>query len=166
MKGKPTRRSFFGGAGAALAAPFAATAAFAGQRDGADDAMRRLTALEDASAIRVLQLGFARLAGAREKKACAALFADPAGAQLDAHVRSIVIDGDDSIEIRSDGTATARVPCIVTTATPIDDCGTLVEMARLQGDGIVARSDRRVLETALVKRDGIWKIDRVAYRSA
>jgi hypothetical protein len=160
MKGKPTRRSFFCGAGAALAAPFAATVAFAGQRDGAGYVMGRLGALEDVNAIRALQQRYARLAGAGKEKKLAALFADPTRASVVEHVRSIVVDGDDAIEILSDGTATARVPCIVTTATPIESCGTLVEMARLQGEGVVKRTEHRVLTSSFVKRDGAWKIER------
>lgn len=157
---KPTRRSFFGAAGAAVAAPFAATVAFAGQRDGAGYVMGRRGALEDANAIRALAQRYARLAGTGKQKALAALFADPAHASVAEHVRSIVVDGDDAIEIASDGTASARVPCIVTTATPIEDGGTLVEMARLQGDGFVKRTERRTLTSAFVKRDGTWKIER------
>jgi hypothetical protein len=48
----------------------------------------------------------------------------------------------------------------VTTATPIESCGTLVEMARLQGDGVIKRAERQVLTSSFVKRDGAWKIER------
>jgi hypothetical protein len=167
MKAKPTRRSFFGHAGAALTAPFAATIALAGEHDGRRYLVGRTTAREDIESIRALQLRFAQLAGRTGAgRVLEALFADPSRASVDEHVRSVVIDGDDAISISSDGMASAQVPCIVTTATPIEDCGTLAEMARLQGDGIVARSYRRVLETTYVKRGGMWKIDRVTYRSA
>ncbi len=47
------------------------------------------------------------------------------------------------------------------TATPISGEGTLIEMARLQGDGMIKRSERRVLYGSFVKRNGIWTIDRV-----
>jgi hypothetical protein len=164
MNDKPTRRSFFGHAGAAIAAPLAATAAFAGERDGAGFLAGRLAALEDVNAIRALQQRYTRLVGAGRAEAIAALFADPAGAALDGHVRGVVIDGDDTITIASDGTAAARVPCIVTTATPIESCGTLVEMARLQGDGFVSGSERRVLESRFVKRDGVWHFASVELR--
>ena len=30
-------------------------------------------------------------------------------------------------------------------------------MARLQGDGFIKRSERRVLGSSFVKRDGIWQ---------
>lgn len=166
MNGKTTRRSFFGGAGAALAAPIASSAGFAGEGDGADRAAERLAAVEDLNAIRALEQRYARLVGAGNGEAMAALFASPGSARLDEHLRSVVLDGDGAIALRGDGTATSHVPCIVTTATPIECCGTLVEMARLQGDGFVARCERRVLEGAYVKRGGAWKIERVAYRSA
>jgi len=161
MNGKPTRRSFLGHAGVALAAPLAATAAFAGELDGAGYILGRLAALEDANAIRALQRRYTRLVGTGRREEIAALFADPARASVAEHVRSLALDGDDTFAIATDGTATGRVPCIVTTATPIENCGTLVEMARLQGEGFVTRSERRTLATTFVKRDGAWRIDQV-----
>lgn len=157
MNGRRTRRSFFGQAGAALAAPLATTVAFAGERDGAMFVYGRLATLEDANAIRVLHRRYARLVSAGGER-LTPLFADPGNVSVDDHVRSVVVDGDDMIEISSDGTAKARLPCIVTTATPIESCGTLVEMARLQGDGFVTRTGRRVLSGSFVKRNGTWKI--------
>jgi hypothetical protein len=154
-----TRRSFFGHAGAALAAPLAATAAFAGELDGKRYIVGRRDALDDINALRALQLTFARLVGAGSGEAIAALFADPARASVEKHVRGVVVDGDDAIAIYTDGTATARVPCTVETATPIESCGTLVEMARLQGDGVVRRSERRALVSAFVKRGGVWRFE-------
>ena len=50
-------------------------------------------------------------------------------------------------------------------ATPIDGCGTLVEMARLQGDGLVERSERRVLVSSFVKRDGVWKFENAEFQA-
>lgn len=157
MNGKATRRSFFGHAGAALAAPLAATA-FAGERDDASDPAARLAAPDDMNAIRVLQHRYARLVSAGSREALAALFVDPANVAVDERVRSVAVDGDDTIEILHEGTATARVPCVVVTCTPIEICGTLVEMARLQGEGFVSRHDRRVLRGSFVKRGGGWKI--------
>jgi hypothetical protein len=161
VNNRGTRRSFFGHAGAALAAPLAATAAFAGEHDGAGYILGRLAALEDVNAIRALQRRYTRLVGTGRREKIAALFADPARAPIDEHVRSLVLNGDDTFAIATDGTATGRVPCIVTTATPIESCGTLVEMARLQGEGFVTRSECRTLATTFVKRDGAWRIDHV-----
>jgi hypothetical protein len=143
MSNKPTRRSFFATAGATLAAPLAATAAFAGERDAAGYLAGRRSALEDVDAIHAL---------------LAAVLAAPARLGLDAGTH-IAADRNDAITIAADGTATARVPCTVETATPIESCGTLVEMARLQGDGVVRRSERRVLASTFVKRNGTWHIE-------
>jgi hypothetical protein len=51
------------------------------------------------------------------------------------------------------------VPCTVDTATPIDGDETLVEMARLQGDGVIRGSERRVLAGTLVKHDSNWVLE-------
>jgi hypothetical protein len=142
MGTKPTRRSFFGQAGAALAAPLAATGAITA--DTGDDLAARLAALEDANAIRAL---------------LPPLLAVPARLELDASVRRIVADHDTTIAVAADGTATAQVTCTVETAKPLESGGTLVEMARLQGDGVVRHSERRVLMAKFMKRDGVWNFD-------
>ena len=141
---KPTRRMFFGQAGAALAAPLAATGALAAANRGDDDVATRLARLEDMNAIRAL---------------LPALLANPTRMALGADIRGIAADGDDTIAVATDGTATARVGCTVAAATPIEGGGTLVEMARLQGDGLVVRSEHRVLASAFVKREGSWKFE-------
>jgi hypothetical protein len=143
MNCKPTRRSFFGQAGAALAAPLAATGAIAAEHD-AEDLAARLARLEDINAIRAL---------------LPALLADPFRMALDASVRSVAADGSDTITVATDGTATAQLDCTVEVATPIDGGDTLVEMARLQGDGFVVRRESRVLRTDFVKRDGAWEFE-------
>ncbi|HET7925650.1 MAG TPA: hypothetical protein VFL30_12170, partial [Rhodanobacteraceae bacterium] len=132
--------SFFGHAGAALAAPLAAVAGAA--PSAGEDLAARLAALEASSAIRAL---------------LPALLADPMRLGLDASVRSLTADRDEAIAIASDGSATIRLACTVETATPIESCGTLVEMARLQGDGIVKRSERGVLTGTFVKKEETWK---------
>ena len=136
---------FFGQAGAALAAPLAATGALAAENGGDDDVATRLARLEDMNAIRAL---------------LPALLANPARMALDIDVRSIAADGDDAITVAANGTATARLGCTVEAAKPIESGGsTLVEMARLQGDGFVVRSERGVLVSAFVKRGGSWKLE-------
>ena len=137
-----TRRRFFGGA-AALAAPLATGAAVAG-----DDLTARLAALEDENTIRAVLRGWAQDVSAGKLTASVA------------NIRSLTLDSDLSVSVAANGTATARVPCIVETATPIDGDETLVEMARQQGDGVVRRSERRVLAGTLVKRGGIWILER------
>jgi hypothetical protein len=146
MNGVTTRRKFFWGA-AVLAAPLAAEAAVA-----SDDIAARLAALEDANAIRSLLWHHVQSINAR---ACAA---------REAHLRSVALDADATVDVATDGTATVQVLCTVETATPIADGGTLVEMARLQGDGVVKRSERRMLYGRLVKRSGVWQLETAELR--
>ena len=73
-------------------------------------------------------------------------------------IRRLATEADANVALTSDDSASAHVACTVETATPIEDCGTLVEMARAQGEGFVTRSERRMLRGTFVKRDGIWKI--------
>jgi len=147
MNGSTTRRKFFGSA-ALLAAPLAAGTAVA-----SDDLAARLAALEDANAIRALLRAWAR-------GVVAGNVAAPA-----ANICAFTLDADVSITVAENGTATASVPCVVETATPIDGNETLVEMARLQGDGIVRRAERRVLHGSFVKRDGCWHFASTALRA-
>lgn len=139
MNGTTTRRRFFGGA-ALLAAPAAAVGAVAG-----DDVAARLAALEDANAIRALLHDYARHSRSGAAPGIGAL----------------TIDSDATIDVAANGTATAHVHCTVESATPIDGNETLVEMARLQGDGVVRRSERRVLTSTFAKHDGIWLLERM-----
>ena len=140
MNGSTTRRRFFGSA-ALLAAPLAAGTAAA-----SDDLAARLAALEDANAIRALLQDWAR--GVAAGKAAAPV----------ANIHGFTLDADVAITVAANGTATASVPCVVETATPIDGNETLVEMARLQGDGVVRRVERRVLHGSFVKRDSSWHL--------
>jgi hypothetical protein len=140
MNGSTTRRRFFGGA-ALLAAPFAAGTAAA-----SDDLAARIAALEDANTIRTLLRDWAR-------GVVAGTAAAPAP-----NLYAFTRDADVSITVADDGTAAASAPCIVETATPIAGNETLVEMARLQGDGLVRRVERRVLHSRFVKNDGGWQL--------
>lgn len=141
MSDNPTRRAFIGGAGAALAAPLAVAPAPAAEAH--DTAAARLAALEDQAAIRA---------------ALAELLAEPKRLELDSAVSGIAADRTEAIAVAADGTATALVACTVETATPIESCGTLVEMARLQGEGLVRRRERRTLKSTFVKRNGTWQL--------
>ena len=136
-----TRRRFFGGA-AMLATPLSAGAV------AGDDLAARLAALEDANTIRAVLRGWARNVSAGKLRGPAA------------NIRSLTLDSDPAISVAANGTATARVPCIVETATPIDGDETLLEMARQQGDGVVRRSERRVLAGTFVKHGRIWILER------
>jgi len=83
----------------------------------------------------------------------------------EANVRAITLDSDVTIDVVGDGTAKAVVGCNVETATPIDSKDTLVEMARLQGDGVLKRNERRILVGSLVKHRGIWLIEQLEFRA-
>jgi hypothetical protein len=141
MKGSTTRRRFFGGA-AMLAAPLAAGAA------ASDDLAARLAALEDANAIRALLRRFVEGINAHARAA------------PEIHVRSVSLDADATVDVATNGSARAQVLCTVETATPIADDSTLVQMARLQGEGVIRRSERRVLDCSFAKHDGIWILER------
>ncbi len=162
-----TRRNFFGRASAALVAPLAVTQAFAAEPAG--DLSARVMELEDVNAIRALQRTYARLVNADARGELAALFADPKTALVEPDVRTITGDGFDErdvVELGSDGTATACLHCTVEVATAIGPTCTLVEMARMQGDGVLRRIEQRRLEGSYVKIDGVWKIARTAFRAA
>lgn len=167
-----TRRIFFGHAGAALSAPLAiaATTAAAGPGADAEGVSARLAALEDQNAIRALLQTYARLVNAGAHDAAARLFADPAAALVDPSVRRLLADHmseHDAIDVAPGGdSATSRLHCTVETETVIGPSCTLVEMARLQGEGVVKKSERRVLESAYVKQHGHWKLARASYRPA
>ena len=163
MNNKPTRRTFFVGAGATLAAPAGITAALAGYGEASGDRAGLLAGLDDSNAIRVVLQRYVRLLSAGAHAELAQLFADPVRAMLDSSIRSLASDADANVALTANDTATAHVACTVDTAIAIESCGTLVEMARLQGDGFVARSERRVLSSSLVKIDGAWKIERVEW---
>ena len=96
----------------------------------------RLAALEDANAIRALQQRYARLvsAGARTSSRRCSPTRRAQSSQQSARSRPTAMTRS-----RSPPTAPRRraSACTVETATPIESCGTLVEMARLQGDGFV-----------------------------
>jgi len=174
-----TRRRFFFGASAALAAPLAAPlalaaagpAAHAVDAAGSDDRdalAARLAALEDANAIRELQRAYLRHVNAGAHSAVAELFADATRARLDDAVRALAVEAADevAIEIAADRrTATARMACIVRTEAAIDAPGcTLVDMARAQGEGVLRRSEPRRLEQAFVQQDGVWRIESALFR--
>ncbi len=162
------RRRFFWKAGAALSAPLAVVAPNASTAEG-PALEARLAMLEDLNAIRGVNLAYVRHVNAGAHREAAALFADPAQARL-AGIRALAADplggDDDAIELSADGTAaTARSHCTLTTETPIEPSCPLVEMARAQGGGVTKRSERGLLESAYVKVDGVWMIERWAFRA-
>ena len=142
---RKTRRSFIAVAGAAISAPVAAAAASSswlppsgGRTDARQD---RLAELEDLQAIRALNQAH-----------CSTT---PGIAPHD-------FGEHDQIEIAPDRkTATARFSVTLHTETELEPCP-LVEMARLQGGGVIARADHVVLEGVYTRGDDGWKILHVA----
>jgi hypothetical protein len=166
-----TRRSFMRTAGAAMSAPLAVAApAAASAAPPVDPLAARLSRLEDGEAIRSLWQGFVRhLSG--DARALAALFDGDidvrAGLGDGPSLTAIQAIGEDVIEISPDRrTAVARVPCTVMIETPIGPSCPLVEMARAQGGGVLARSEAGTFEHACVRRDGVWRIRRATYHPA
>jgi SnoaL-like domain len=166
-----TRRGFLFRATAALSAPLTLAAvakASTPRHQGTLEA--RLAALEDANAVRDLQRAYVRAINARAWSSARALFSEPSRAIVDESVGEIALRASDEswLEVAPDrATAVARLPCTVRVETPLDAPGcTLVEMARLQGEGTLRRHERRVLEQAFVRESGGWRIDRSLLREA
>jgi len=153
-----TRRGFLLKATAALSAPIAMAGASgrasAGSRTGTE---ARLVALEDERSIRELQLAYAeRMNAAPPTRAPN----DAPGAPGDAHIAALVVDARDAVQIAPDRrTAKAVLRCALVVETPIEAPGySLVDLARLQGEGVLRRSEPRALEQTFIRDNGTWKI--------
>lgn len=170
-KNETTRRGFFWKAGAALSAPLALASAEAepARRDENESLRERLARLEDERAIAALRRAYMERVNAGAHAAVAALFVDPEAARLDHDVRSLAAGAlaeHDTVEIAADRrSASSTLLCAVDLETPIDEPGcTLVEMARLQGEGLLRRTEQFVLEQSYGKRRNGWKIERSVLR--
>jgi hypothetical protein len=158
-------------AGAALSMPLAGAAASApvSAAKPSDSLTARLAYLEDMDAIRALNREYARHANAGAHEALGALFANPSEAQIDEDVRPVAPDDfgeHDVIDIAPDRqSATALLHCTVHVESAIGPSCPLVDMARQQGGGVVRRTERGAFENVYVRREGIWKIQRCAYRA-
>ena len=144
---RASRRRFIGATGIALSAPLAGLGATAVEAVTSSAAPP-----DDVSAIRALVHDHAT---------------NPTAPAL-AGVRAVVPDGfgaHDRIDVAADGrTATAVLPCVAATEIAIHPDHPLVDMARQQGGGVVARSERGVIEYACVKHAGAWTIARATFR--
>ncbi len=73
----------------------------------------------------------------------------------------------DVIEVSADRmSAVGRFPYSMQVGTPMTGDSSLVEMARLQGEGIVQWWESGIQETAYVKSGNTWKIRKLEYRPA
>jgi hypothetical protein len=161
---KNTRRKFFVKAGTALSLPLAASASAIGPAVAADV---RPGASDHAKSIRQLQQALAREINAGRGAELFAAGKLPAG--LAGVTRLLPADfGDhDTVEIAAGGlTARATLHCRVETQVPIAAEGTLIEMARAQGEGFVCASARRILDMDCLRERGTWKIRTLAVREA
>jgi len=153
-----TRRGFLLKATSALSAPIALAAAGgranAGPRTGAES---RLAALEDERTIRALQLAYAE-----RMNAAAPVLApiDSSGTLRDATIAALAVDVRDTVQIAPDRrTAKAVLRCELVVEIPIEAPGySLVDLARLQGEGVLRHSEPRALEQTYTRDDGTWKI--------
>lgn len=158
-----SRRRFFFSAGAALSAPLAlGTAGAADRRPSTTAADKALRDIHD------LQQSFAREINAGKANRAARYFVRATDIADLTDVRRIVpadFGERDLVEIAPDGfSAHARFHCTVETQTAIEAKGTLVEMARQQGEGFICRLENRMLEADYVMRDGHWRIERLSFR--
>jgi hypothetical protein len=148
-----SRRSFIAIAGATLSAPVAAVAtsspSWLSPSGGSQDPLHaRLAQLEDVDAIRALNRAFV-------------IDVNAGAAVIGPGVVGMSHDGfgeQDVIEIAPDReTAAARIHVTVHTEAAIAPDCTVVQMARLQGGGVITGADAAVLENSYVRNDGVWK---------
>ncbi len=171
-KAVSTRRLFFWQAGAALSAPLAAASASASTELGGDNETlkARLEMLEDLNAIQALQQAYAKHLNAGAHEQIGELFVDASSVEIETGIRGLIADAfkaDDFIELGGDRmSATSVTHCTVEIETEIGPSCTLVEMARLQGEGSLKHLQRRMLENTYIKQGGVWKIERTKFRLA
>ncbi len=155
-----TRRNFFLKAGTALSLPVAA---------GGASSLRPVDSVEDVQSLRRLQQALAREINNATGRAAALFTTRELPAGLDNVTRLLPADfGEhDAIEIAADGrTSHVTLRCTVETKTPIRAQGTLIEMARAQGEGFVGATSCRTLDMVCVREAGSWKIKALATRDS
>jgi hypothetical protein len=159
-----SRRSFLK-SGAIVAAPVVAVAAPA-VAFAADDSGAKLARLEDERAIEALGRDFIRHFNASGAEGTAGLFADGQAPKL-ANASRLALDTasePEQLEIAADG-ASARLRHAVTVESEhaLEGHGTLVEMARLQGNTSARTSEQRMLIAEFVKHGDRWAIGNVRF---
>lgn len=165
------RRRFIRTAGVALSAPLAAAAmAQAAPVTDGDGFRARLARLEDLDALRALTRAWLRHLQAGDPAAAAPLFASASRVAVEGLTGGARVErtsDDETLVVAEDGrSATARITCTVASEWPLEADCTLMEMAQLQGGGVVRRVEAGVLAPEYVRRPEGWRIARVAYRAA
>jgi hypothetical protein len=154
-----SRRSFLK-SGAIVAAPVVAVTAPA-VACAADDSKAKLARLQDERAIEALGRDFVRNFNASGAKGTAKLFADGKAPGL-AKASRLALDAaaePELLEIAADGaSARSRHAVTVESEHAIEGEGTLVQMARLQGNTATRTTEQRVLIAEYVKHDDRWAI--------
>jgi hypothetical protein len=75
------------------------------------------------------------------------------------------LQAQDRVEVAADGmTATGRFPYSIQVGTPLPLDSSLVQMARLQGEGIRKWWEGGIQEVSYVRAGSEWKIERLEYR--
>jgi hypothetical protein len=149
------RRSFIWKAGAALSGALASAAARASTPPA--QLPDPGGSLEDIDAIRTLHHSFGRSLNERgHADTCGrrftGLLSDPTRA--------------DVVELAPDRqSARARFHCLMRGESTLEAASSILEMARLQGQGTRQWWEAGVFENAYVNDGGVWKIQRLAYRA-
>ena len=149
-----TRRRFFASAGAALCAPAVFAATSQPQTPKVSRLQSRVVELEDLNQLRQLSARFIRAVNAGDAKIPELRVAQIAARDFDQHAQ---------VEFGAErARAMLRIPCEVILQAPIDAPNSvLVDMARLQGEGVLQREDSRVLELSCTRAASGWSITRV-----
>jgi len=155
-----SRRAFLKG-GAVAAAPLAVAVPAAAI--AAEDHKARAQRLQDEAEIRALHAAWLRkLATGAD---ASGLFADANAARLPKSVRGVSADHTseaDHIEVAADGLrASGRFATLVDMETELPRDSTLAQMAHVQGEGVVRRTERRTLLVGYAKTGGAWAIQGV-----
>jgi hypothetical protein len=167
MTSTSTRRAFLK-VGAVAAAPLAAAGGAAAM--AAHDQQAKLARLQDEHAIGALHQAWLRRINTGAHAEAAELFADPKRARFDEKVSGVAADHaaePDRITLAADGQgATGRYHCVVETQTERPRDCTLAQMAHAQGEGLICRTEPRVLQAAYVKTEGGWAIETLRFEPA
>jgi len=158
-----TRRKFFLKAGAAMSAPAAFATGIRPAAAGPAALEEKLAKLEDEMALRRLRSDTIAEINRASREVLD---------ELEHGLRQIVADhANDAAAcvVVSVDRAAARifVPCAARLEAQIEAPGSsLVDMARLQGEGVLMRTEARVLEITCTRRSGGWQLSRAELRSA